>query len=109
MRLKKTRLSSLLVDIATSKSVFSLIKMIQFMRDEYDFDGARNNPYSSRQQGRQLDLTAWQVKEIKQALKEADSGEFVPATVLSETKTKYPSQAADESSAQSCRQSRLRF
>ena len=46
------------------------------MRDEYDFDGARNNPYQSRQKNRHLEFTAWQIKEIKLALKEADAGEF---------------------------------
>jgi hypothetical protein len=65
--------------------------MTKFMRDKYDFGGARNNPYASLQKGRQLELTAWQIKKIKQALKEADSGEFVPAADLAKTKKKHTS------------------
>lgn len=65
--------------------------MTKPMRDEYDFDGARNNPYPSRQKNRHLEFTAGQIKEIKLALKEADAGEFASVEDLAKTAKKYTS------------------
>lgn len=61
------------------------------MRDEYDFDGARNNTYPSQLKNRHLEFTAWQIKEIKQALKEADAGEFASAEALAKVVKKHAS------------------
>jgi hypothetical protein len=66
-----------------------LIRMKKSMRDEYEFGGASNNPYPSQQKDLHLDLAAWQIKEIKQALKEADAGEFSLAEDLAKAAKKY--------------------
>jgi len=61
------------------------------MRDKYDFDGARNNPYTPKLEERLFEFAAWQIKETKKALKEADSGEFVSAEDLAKANKKYVS------------------
>ncbi len=58
------------------------------MCDGYDFCGASNHPYPSQQKNPHLELAAWQVKEIKQALKEADAGEFSLAEDLAKAAEK---------------------
>lgn len=63
--------------------------MKKSMRDEYDFGGASNKPYPSQQKDPRLVLEAWQIKEIKQALKEADAGEFSLAEDLANAAKKY--------------------
>lgn len=63
--------------------------MTESTRGEYDFGGAINNSYPSRQKEHCLELAAWQIKEIKQALKEADAGEFVPAEDIAKAVKKY--------------------
>jgi predicted transcriptional regulator len=61
-----------------------------FMRDEYDFDGAQTNLYlhQSREQ-RCLEIGMWRIKEIEQALTEADEGEFVSAEDFINVVKKY--------------------
>ena len=59
------------------------------MRDKYDFGVARNKPYSSRQKEPLLELAAWQIKEIEQALLEADTGEFSTTEDLVRVVEKY--------------------
>lgn len=66
--------------------------MTKSMRNEYDFDQARHNPYPSRQKNGHLEFTAWQIKEIKLALKEADAGEFASAEDLEKAAKRYASQ-----------------
>jgi hypothetical protein len=61
------------------------------MRDKYDFDGARNNPYTPKSEECLFEFTAWQIKEIKKAPKEADCGEFVSAKDLAKANKKYAS------------------
>ena len=65
--------------------------MKKSMRDEYEFGGASSNPHPSQQKNPHLELAAWQVKEIKQALKEADAGEFSLAEDLAKAAEKYAS------------------
>ena len=59
------------------------------MRGEYDFARARNNPYCNQYKETCFDLEIWQVKEIKQALIEADDGEFTTDKDLAKTAKKY--------------------
>lgn len=47
-----------------------------YMRDKYDFDGAGKNPYSLKLNEQSHALAAWQMKEIRKSLKEADAGDF---------------------------------
>ncbi len=61
------------------------------MRDEYNFGRASNNRHSSQQKDPHLELASWQIKEIKQALKEADAGEFSLAEDLENAAKKYAS------------------
>ena len=63
-----------------------------FMRDEYDFDGALNNLYlhQFREQQR-LEVDMWRLKELEQALTEADEGEFVSAEDFTNAVKKYTS------------------
>ena len=61
------------------------------MRDKYDFDGARNNPYTPKPEERLFEFAAWQIKEIKKASKEADCGEFVSAEDLANATERYGS------------------
>jgi predicted transcriptional regulator len=61
------------------------------MRDKYDFDGARNNPYTPKPEEHLFEFTAWQIKEIKKAPKEADYGEFVSAEDLANATERYGS------------------
>ena len=63
--------------------------MTKSMRDEYDFNQVRTNHYPSRLKERHLEFTAWQIEEIKQAMKEADAGEFVPIECLAKATKKY--------------------
>lgn len=65
--------------------------MTKPMRDEHDFDGARNAPCPSPQKNRHLEFTAGQIKEIKLALKEADAGEFASLEDLAKAAKKYAS------------------
>ena len=65
--------------------------MKKSMRDEYEFGGASNNPYPSQQKDLRIELEAWQIKEIKQALKEADAAKFSLAEDLAKAAKKYAS------------------
>lgn len=62
---------------------------IDQMHDGYDFVRARNNPYCDQHKETFFDLEIWQVKEIKQALIEADDGEFATDEDLAKTAKKY--------------------
>ncbi len=61
------------------------------MRDKYDFDGARNNPYTPKSEESLFEFAARQIKEIKQALEEADGGEIMSAEDLAKVTKKYAS------------------
>ena len=63
---------------------------MKFMRDEYDFSEAQNNPYLSLKE-RHFEFTALQIKEIEQALHEADAGQFGSVEDLAKAKKKYSS------------------
>ncbi|MFM8464496.1 MAG: hypothetical protein ACKOA0_10450 [Burkholderiaceae bacterium] len=67
----------------------SSINMTKSMCDKYDFGVARNKPYSSRQKEPLLELAAWPIKEIEQALIEADTGEFSATEDLVRVVEKY--------------------
>ena len=60
--------------------------------DEYDFGGASNTPYLSRQTDRCIELTVSQIKKIKQTLYEADAGELAPTKGLAKANKKYASE-----------------
>ena len=64
---------------------------MKFMRDEYDFSETRNNPYLSLKEDRHFEFTALQIKEIEQALHEADAGQFASVEDLAKAITKYRS------------------
>jgi len=68
-----------------------LIRMKKSMRDEYEFGGASSNPHPSQQKDLRIELEAWQIKEIKQALKEADAAKFSLAEDLAKAAKKYAS------------------
>ena len=59
------------------------------MRDEYDFSEARNNPYLSLKEDRHSEFTELQIKEIEQALHEADTHQFASVADLVKAITKY--------------------
>jgi predicted transcriptional regulator len=61
------------------------------MRDEYDFSRDRWNPCQLRRKECALVLEAWQIKEIRQALKEADAGDFIPAEDLAKIVKRFAS------------------
>ena len=61
------------------------------MRNEYDFSEARNNPYLSLKEERHSEFMALQIKEIEQALHEADAGQFASVEDLAKAITKYRS------------------
>ena len=61
------------------------------MRDEYDFSEARNNPYLSLKEERHSEFMELQIKEIEQALHEADAGQFASVEDLAKAITKYRS------------------
>ncbi len=62
---------------------------IDLMRDDYDFVRTRNNPYCDQHKEIYFDLEIWQVKEIKQALIEADDSEFATNEDLAKPAKKY--------------------
>jgi hypothetical protein len=64
---------------------------MKFMRNEYDFPEGRNNPYLPQKEGRHFKLAALQIKEIEQALHEADAGQFASVEDLAKAMTKYRS------------------
>jgi hypothetical protein len=64
---------------------------MKFMRDEYDFSEARNNPDLSLKEERHFEFTALQIKEIEQARHEADAGQFASVEDLAIAITKYRS------------------
>ena len=69
----------------------SFIQITKSMRDEYDFSRASKNPYPLRQKECALVFEAWQIKEIREALKEADAGDFAPAEDLAKAAKRYAS------------------
>ena len=69
------------------RTIFS--QKIDLIRDEYEFVSARTNPYCIQHKETCFDLEIWQVKEIKQALIEADDGEFTTDKDLAKTAKKY--------------------
>ena len=60
-----------------------------FMRDEYDFSEARNNPYLSLKEERHSEFTELQIKEIEQALHEADAEKFASVENFAKATKKY--------------------
>lgn len=64
---------------------------MKFMRNEYDFSEARNNPYLSLKEERHFEFTELQIKEIEQALHEADAGQFASVEDLAKATKKYAS------------------
>jgi len=64
---------------------------MKFMRNEYDFSEARNNPYLSLKEERHSEFMELQIKEIEQALHEADAGQFASVEDLAKAITKYRS------------------
>ena len=69
------------------RSIFS--QKIDLIRDEGDFVRARTNPYCNQHEETCFDLDIWQVKEIKQALIEADDGKFATDKDLAKIAKKY--------------------
>lgn len=69
----------------------SFIKITKSMRDEYDFSKALKNLCPLRQKECALVFEAWQIKEIRQALKEADAGDFAPAEDLAKAVKRFAS------------------
>ena len=61
------------------------------MRDEYDFSDARNNPYLSQNEKRHFEIAALQIKEIEQALHEADAGKFASVEDVAKATKTYTS------------------
>jgi hypothetical protein len=43
-------------------------RMKDSMRDKYDFDGARNNPYTPKPEERLFEFAEWQIRETNQTL-----------------------------------------
>ena len=64
---------------------------MKFMRDEYDFFEARNNPFLPLKEERHFEFTALQIKEIEQALHEADAGQFASVEDLVKATKQYAS------------------
>ena len=64
---------------------------MKFMRNEYDFSEARNNPYLSLKEERHFEFTALQIKEIEQALHEAEAGQFASVEDLVKAIMKHTS------------------
>ena len=60
---------------------------MKFMRDEYDFSEARNNPYLKEE--RHSEFTELQIKEIEQALHEADAEKFASVENFAKATKKY--------------------
>ena len=61
------------------------------MRNEYDFSEGLNNPYLPQKEERHFEFTALQIKEIEQALHEADAGQFASVEDLAKATKKYTS------------------
>ena len=61
------------------------------MRDEYDFSEARNNPYLSLKEDRHSEFTELQIKEIEQALHEAEAHQFASVADLAKATKTYTS------------------
>ncbi len=62
---------------------------MKVMRNEYDFSEGRNNPYLPQKEGRHFELAALQIKEIEQALHEADDRKFASVEDLAKATEKY--------------------